>query len=386
MMVKPIVGLWASRRVASRRRGSGATGRADFSEGLQARVPLTRLEPLGAGARIRVRPQLKERSCAEPPSWARPSRRARRRLAGGHRCPRLQSPRGAQDPRRPDRRQHRRLRVHRAGRAGQPDGRRQLDPARGAGGRPVLRQARSARPLLRQDRQHRRRRARTSPIAGSSSPKFRNPNSFLYAAPTVDSIDDPDLNFVQTYDLYKETYEGQARRASSGSRATCRSRRPTSGRRRCPTTRASQAARSSALSGGGKAFVGPADDPFFVDLGAVFDGINIDKPGRPTSASATRAAARTTSPATTRTRSCCRCRSPQVTRDGKSVSGATADNAVVGVWATTERRRMHVLRDTARPRRALGAGQPPRQPADQRGHHPDRPEGQVQPHVARRTT
>ena len=28
-------------------------------------------------------------------------------------------------------------------------------------------------------------------------------------------------------------------------------------------------------------FVGPADDPFFVDLGSIFDGINIDKPGRP---------------------------------------------------------------------------------------------------------
>ena len=35
---------------------------------------------------------------------------------------------------------------------------------------------------------------------------FRNPKSFLYAAPTVDSVDDPDINFVQTYDLYKETY------------------------------------------------------------------------------------------------------------------------------------------------------------------------------------
>ena len=36
--------------------------------------------------------------------------------------------------------------------------------------------------------------------------RFRNPNSFLYAAPTVDSVDDPDINFVQSYDLYKETY------------------------------------------------------------------------------------------------------------------------------------------------------------------------------------
>jgi uncharacterized protein DUF4331 len=33
---------------------------------------------------------------------------------------------------------------------------------------------------------------------------------------------------------------------------------------------------------GHKSFVGPADDPFFVDLGAVFDGVNIDRPGRPT--------------------------------------------------------------------------------------------------------
>ena len=41
------------------------------------------------------------------------------------------------------------------------------------------------------------------------SQRFRNPNSFLYAAPTVDSIDDPDLNFVQSYDLYKETYSNR---------------------------------------------------------------------------------------------------------------------------------------------------------------------------------
>ena len=35
------------------------------------------------------------------------------------------------------------------------------------------------------------------------------------------------------------------------------------------------------LKGGGKTIVTPADDAFFVDLGAIFDGINIDKPGRP---------------------------------------------------------------------------------------------------------
>ena len=42
-----------------------------------------------------------------------------------------------------------------------------------------------------------------------------------------------------------------------------------------------QAGAVRGLPGGGKTFVGPSDDPFFVDLGAIFDGINIDKPGRP---------------------------------------------------------------------------------------------------------
>src|SRR5215210_5871782 len=36
--------------------------------------------------------------------------------------------------------------------------------------------------------------------------RFRNPESFLDAAPTVESIDDPSLNFTQAYDLYRETY------------------------------------------------------------------------------------------------------------------------------------------------------------------------------------
>ena len=35
---------------------------------------------------------------------------------------------------------------------------------------------------------------------------FRNPDSFLYAVPPVDSIDSPNLNFRQTYDLYYERY------------------------------------------------------------------------------------------------------------------------------------------------------------------------------------
>ena len=42
---------------------------------------------------------------------------------------------------------------------------------------------------------------------------------------------------------------------------------------------AGPAGHDAAGAGGTKSFVGPADDPFFVDLGSVFDGITIDKPG-----------------------------------------------------------------------------------------------------------
>ena len=75
---------------------------------------------------------------------------------------------------------------------------------------------------------------------------------------------------------------GQAATSSQQDRATtCRSRPTTSGPKTIPNYAASQAAPIAALPGGGKTFVGPSDDPFFVDLGAIFDGINIDKPGRP---------------------------------------------------------------------------------------------------------
>src|SRR5215216_2384351 len=105
--------------------------------------------------------------------------------------------------------------------------------------------------------------------------RFRNPDSFLDAAPTVDSIDDPDLNFVQTYDLYRETYRGKrvrARKIASDVPVAPGNAGP----KTYPDYDKVAAGAISGVAGGGRTFVGPADDPFFVDLGAVFDGINID--------------------------------------------------------------------------------------------------------------
>jgi len=73
---------------------------------------------------------------------------------------------------------------------------------------------------------------------------FRNPDSFLDAAPTVDSVDDPDINFVQRYDLYKETYRNRRLVKVKRLLRTLRSHLPTPARRRSPTTARSRPARS----------------------------------------------------------------------------------------------------------------------------------------------
>ncbi len=112
--------------------------------------------------------------------------------------------------------------------------------------------------------------------------RFRNPNSFLYAAPTVDSVNDPDVNLVQTYDLYKETYNKNRRLVDAKRIANNAPVVPDNvGPKTIPNFAQVEAGGVTPLKGGGKTIVTPADDAFFVDLGAIFDGINIDKPGRP---------------------------------------------------------------------------------------------------------
>jgi hypothetical protein len=96
------------------------------------------------------------------------------------------------------------------------------------------------------------------------------------------------------------------------------------------------------VKGGGKTFVGPADDAFFVDLGAVFDGINIDKPGRPNIGLGNQGGGKDDVSSYNTHSFVLQVPESQVTRDGRSVSDAKSSNAVVGVWASTERKRIQV--------------------------------------------
>ena len=249
------------------------------------------------------------------------------------------------------------------------------------GGRPVLREARSGRALLRQDRQQRRRR-RGRRVSLAVQEPLPEPELVPVRGPAgqLDQRPEPQLRPDVRPVLRDATTARVVSTTTGRSRTTCRSRPTTSGRRRCPTTRRSPTARSATRRGGGKTFVGPADDAFFVDLGAVFDGINIDKPGRPAIGLGNQGGGK------------------------DDVSGYNAHSFVLQVPTSEvdarrpagQRARRRATRSSAcgRPPSAarsrstssgnaqgrVGPGQPPRQPADQRGDHPDRPEGQVQRH------
>jgi hypothetical protein len=173
--------------------------------------------------------------------------------------------------------------------------------------------------------------------------EFRNPNSFLYARPTVDSVNDPDLFFVQTYDLYRETYrKGKPPRERRIAKDV-----PVApdniGPKTIPDYGKVSAGAVKKLWNGGKTFVGPADDAFFIDLAATFDGINIDKPGRPGIGLGNQGGG-TDDVAGYNTHSfVLQVPESDVTANGRSVAGPDRTNAVVGIWSTTERKRMTVL-------------------------------------------
>jgi Domain of unknown function (DUF4331) len=96
-----------------------------------------------------------------------------------------------------------------------------------------------------------------------------NPQTFLYNTNQVTSPTDPDLNVKQTYSVTRVAY-GPGRSTSSAVLAAGLSVPPANiGPRSNPSYDATQGVVS--LGGGRKVFAGPRDDPFFVDLGSIFD-------------------------------------------------------------------------------------------------------------------
>ena len=104
-----------------------------------------------------------------------------------------------------------------------------------------------------------------------------NPATFLYNTNQVTSLNDPDLNVKQTYSVVLQEHknkgeddDGLRRKATLGSGLLTAPANV--GVRSTPNYEANLGSQAvHTLSGGIKVFAGPRDDPFFVDLGSIFD-------------------------------------------------------------------------------------------------------------------
>ncbi|MGW1235053.1 DUF4331 domain-containing protein [Streptomyces californicus] len=142
-------------------------------------------------------------------------------------------------------------------------------------------------------------------------------NQFLYNTGQVTSLNDPDLNFRQVYDLVVTT-GGKSRTLLSGV-PTAPSR---TGQASMPDYAALRRQATFGLPGGGKTYAGQAEDPFFADL-RVFDllyGGDLSERGQDTLAGYN-----------------VNTIAIQVPKKQLALRGNSSRNPVIGVWSTTER-------------------------------------------------
>jgi hypothetical protein len=180
--------------------------------------------------------------------------------------------------------------------------------------------------------------------------KVRNPNSFLYAGPGTQDFNDPGLNVVQTYDLVREEYNPKGKLTGKKKVVNNGLVAPSNiGPKTFPNYGNFVAQATRTTGDGTKLFVGSRDDPFFVDLGATFDAINVRM------GTGNEGAGRDDLSGYSTSSTIMQIPEAQVTRNGKSVSSADAKNAVVGVWSTTERRKLQVTDASGSPQKGKNA-------------------------------
>jgi len=167
--------------------------------------------------------------------------------------------------------------------------------------------------------------------------EVRNPNTFLYNAGQVTSLDDPDLIRVQRYTI---TRVADGRRAGRGTDlGTGFLTAPNNvGVISMPDYPGLAGSAVHTLSGGIRAFAGPRDEGFYIDLARIFDLLQITT-GTPRDGTA---GLNVNSIAI-------EVPIEQLTNNGQRPAGPTAANAIIGVWSTASRPQVTVLRSGQEP-------------------------------------
>jgi uncharacterized protein DUF4331 len=173
--------------------------------------------------------------------------------------------------------------------------------------------------------------------------RIQNRQTFLYNTGPITSLDDPDFNVRQTYSVIR--YDRRGRTVLGEDLATP----PVNvGQRSTPDYAGLAEAAVYTLSDGSKVFAGQRDDPFFVDLGSVFDLLGlrpfnaahvIPLPGAPgvdgLKGVNTHAIALQVSKSL-------------LTSDGSAGADPGNPRSIIGVYSTTLRRRVRIEDDDRR--------------------------------------
>jgi hypothetical protein len=173
--------------------------------------------------------------------------------------------------------------------------------------------------------------------------KVMNPDSYLYNSGPIESLDDADWNVRETYSVAriqhnKRTVLGTdlpVAPANVGPRST-----PDYGKL------AAAAVQTLDKDGGAQVFAGPRDDPFFVDLGSIFDlgGLRPLNQAhlvkQPTATGVDGVAGYNVHSIALQVPI------ELLTRTGEKPTGPEDPNAIIGVYSQTQRRRTSVLSST----------------------------------------
>jgi hypothetical protein len=168
--------------------------------------------------------------------------------------------------------------------------------------------------------------------------EVRNDASFLYGlGKPIDSADSANLNVVQTYTLTREELENGKVTDSEVVGKDLLTPPSNVGPKTVPDYDKVAAQAVHELPGGGQVFAGQRDDPFFAALGRIFDTVNLTGAGLGDEGGGVDDLAGYAVHSTV-----LQVPEEDVTADGNSVKDEKADNAVVGVWSTTERQSLDV--------------------------------------------
>ncbi len=172
----------------------------------------------------------------------------------------------------------------------------------------------------------------------------RNPNTFLYNTGQITSLDDPDWNQPQFYNVTRIDYkDGRARDRKVLGRDL-----PTPpvniGPRSTPNYEQLAAMAARDLPNGIKVFAGQRDDPFYVDLGSVFDLLGL-RPFNPAHLIPLDQQPGVDGVGGFNTHSIVlQVPIDQLTRTGKRPADATDSAATLGIYASASRPSVKVLR------------------------------------------